>query len=169
MTRFRKLLSVAILSVGLIAAAACSTPSPAPTPIPTAPIPTPTSPAAVADSLALAFITAEEAKQAVDYLDLFSDDAIYMDNGNATSRKLGGEYMRNSRLLVMEIFKHENYAMKFNSYFVSTDGRFIALWGTYRNTGKDGNPASVPVAIILEVKDGKLIREDVYYDSSPFY
>ena len=169
MTHFRKLLSVAILSVGLIAAAACSTPSPAPTPIPTAPIPTPTSPAAVADSLALAFITAEESKQAADYLDLFWDDAIYMDNSNATSRQLGGEYMRNSHSIVIEMFKHENYAMKWNSHFVSADGRFIALSGTYTNTGKDGNPASVPIAVILEVKDGKLIREDVYYDPSPFY
>jgi ketosteroid isomerase-like protein len=92
-----------------------------------------------------------------------------MDNGNATSRKLGVEYMRNSRLLVIEIFKHENYAMKVNSHLVSADGRFIALSGTYTETGKDGNPASVPIAVILEVKDGKLIREDVYYDSSPYY
>jgi limonene-1,2-epoxide hydrolase len=36
-------------------------------------------------------------------------------------------------------------------------------------TGKDGNLASVPIMVILEVKDGKIIREDDYYDGSPFF
>jgi len=78
-------------------------------------------------------------------------------------------YVRNPRGYVIYLFGLKNYAMKMNSYFVSADGRFIALSGTYTNTGKDGNPASVPIEVILEVQDGKLIREDVYYDASPFY
>ncbi len=138
-------------------------------PTATAPIPTPTSPVSAAESLAQAYIAANDGKQAVDYLDLFSDDAVYMDNGNAAAREEGVVYVRNSRTYVIYLFSLKNYAMKMSSHFVSADGRFIALSGTYTNTGKDGNPASVPVAVLLEVKDGKLVREDVYYDSSPFY
>ena len=59
--------------------------------------------------------------------------------------------------------------MKLNSHFVLRDGRFVAVTGTYTTTGKDGNLTSVPIVIILEVIDGKIIREDQYYDNSPFY
>lgn len=162
MNRIHCLFSIIVLSIGLFTVAACYGPA-------TMPAVTPTSPAADAEILAQAFITAIESKQAGNYLDLFSEDAIYMDNGNPFSRKLGGEYMRNSRSFVIDFFKHEDYSEKFDSHFISADGRFIALSGNYTNTGKDGNPATVPIVIILEVKDGMVIREDVYYDSSPFY
>jgi ketosteroid isomerase-like protein len=59
--------------------------------------------------------------------------------------------------------------MKFTSQFVSRDGRFVALNGTYANAGKDGNLASVPIVIILEVRDGRIVREDQYYDNGAFY
>ena len=53
--------------------------------------------------------------------------------------------------------------------FVISTAMFVALNGTYTNIGKDGNLASVAIVIILEVNDGKIIREDWYYDNSPFY
>ncbi len=176
MSRIKYLISAARVGIVLIWATACSSPAPTPTLVPTVPIPTPTallptpvSPVAVAESLAQAYIAANAGKDAVAYLDLFSYDAVYMDNSNATARNEGVVYMRNGRSYVIYLFSLKNYGMKMNSHFVSVDGRFVALSGTYTNTGKDGNPASVPVAVILEVRDGKLIREDVYYDPSPFY
>lgn len=169
-------LLLSLLGILLLGVAACAGPAPVPIPTPTAPMPTPTipvptpvSPVAIAESLAQAFIAANASKDAVAYLDLFSYDAVYMDNGNATARKEGVVYMRNGRSYVIYLFSLKNYGLKMDSHFVSGDGGFIALSGTYTNTGKDGNPASVPIAVILEVKDGKLIREDVYYDPSPFY
>ncbi len=157
--------------VFLLLGGGCAAPAaPTPIPPPTGPILTPTtSPVAVAEDLAQAYITVNEAKDAPAYLDLFSYDAVYMNNSNASARQEGVVYMRNGRTYVIYLFGLKNYAMKMNSHFISTDGRFIALSGIYTNTGKDGNPASVPVEVILEVKDGKLVREDVYYDPSPFY
>ncbi len=160
MTRIKFLIFFTILSLSSVVVVACSSLSPSPTH---------TSPTTVAESIAQAFISAEEAKQAADYLGLFAYEAVFMDNSNATLRKLGGLYVRNSQQHVIDIFKQKNYGVKFSSHFVSEDGRFIALTGIYTNTGKDGNPASVPLEIILEVKDGKIIRQDDYYDSSPFY
>jgi hypothetical protein len=148
--------------MGLVVVVACSSLSPSP-------IPTHTSPITVAESLAQAFISAEEAKQAGDYLGLFAYEAVFMDNGDPFFRKRGVDYIRNSQQYVIQLFQQKNYGVKFSSHFVSEDGRFIALTGIYTNTGKDGNPASVPMEIILEAKDGKIIRQDDYYDSSPFY
>jgi len=160
MTRIKFLIFFTILSMGLVLVVACSSLSPSPTH---------TSQTTVAESIAQAFISSYEAKQAADWLNLFSSEAVFMDNGNATSRKEGVVYIRHSQTYVNYLFSLQNFSMKFSSPFVSEDGRFIALTGTYTYTGKDGNPASVPMEIILEVKDGKIIREDDYYDSSPFY
>jgi ketosteroid isomerase-like protein len=162
MTRIKFLLSFTILSMGLVVVVACSSRTPSG-------VSNQSSPVRVAENLAQAFISSYEAKQAADWLNLFSYEAVFMDNGNPTYRKLGVVYIRNDQIAINHLFSLQNFSMKFSSHFVSEDGRFIALTGTYTYTGKDGNPASVPMEIILEVKDGKIIREDDYYDSSPFY
>ena len=162
MTRIQFFLSFTILSMSLVVVVACSSHTPSG-------VSNQSSPVQVAENLAQAFISSYEAKQAADWLNLFSYEAVFMDNGNATSRKEGVVYIRHSQTYVNYLFSLQNFSMKFSSHFVSEDGRFIALTATYTNTGKDGNPASVPMEIILEVKDGKIIREDDYYDSSPFY
>jgi ketosteroid isomerase-like protein len=123
----------------------------------------------VADYIAHAFIAAEETKQAVDYLALFSDDALFMDNSNASMRERGPDLMRNGQGFVIYLFQQEDWRIKFNSHFIADDGRYIALSGTWTDTGKNGNLVSVPIQIILEVRDGKIVRQDDYYDSDPYY
>jgi ketosteroid isomerase-like protein len=167
MTRKQFLLLFVGLSLLNVMAAACSGLSPSPTP--TLPPPTPTSPIPATESLAQAFVTTYEAKQAADWLALFSNDALFMDNGNPAARKEGVMYMRDQHTYVKYLFALPHFSMKFSSHFVSDDGRFIALSGTYTFTDKKGEIASVPIMIILEVKDGKIVREDDYYDGSPFF
>ncbi len=157
----------AILSISLLLFVACSGISPTATA--TLPPPTATAVISVVEDLARAFISAYESEQATDYLALFSYEAIFMDNSTPYRSDVMADLVRNSRTYVNNLFKNTNFGMKLNSHFVSRDGRFIALTGTYTNTGKDGNLASVPTVIILEVKDGKIIREDWYYDNGPFY
>lgn len=157
----------AILSMSLLLLVACSSMSPAATATP--PPPTATAVISVVEDLAQAFISAYEAEQAADYLALFSNEAIFMDNSTPYRNDVVAIPMRNSSSEVSHIFKNTNFEMKFNFHFVSRDGRFVALTGTYTNTGKDGNLASVPIVIILEVEDGKIMREDQYYDNSLFY
>jgi ketosteroid isomerase-like protein len=162
MNRIKFHLILIILSMSFVMLVACTAPSPSAS--------SSSSPAVQdAERIAQAFISSYEAENAPDWLKLFSRDALFMDNGNATSRQEGAVYMRDNETYVNYLFQLKNFSMKFSSYFVSADGRFIALTSTYTNTGKDGNPASVPMQIILELKDGMIIREDDYYDSDPFY
>ncbi len=149
-----------IFSVGLFLVPACSGASP-----------TTSNPSAVAaaENVAQAFITAEETKSASDYLELFSNDALFMDNSNATMRERGPDLMRLSQTYVKYLFDQTKFAIKFNAHFISQDGRFITLTGAYTNAGKDGNLASVPICVVLEVKGGKIVRQDDYYDSGPYY
>jgi hypothetical protein len=152
---------------------ACGTP--AKTPITPAPIPTQLPPITATEvisdieDLSQVFISAYASEQAADYLALFSYDAIFMDNSTPFRSSVEADLIRNSESYVNNLFKTTNFGMKLNSHFISRDGRFVALTGTYTNTGKDGNLASVPIVIILEVKDGKILREDWYYDNSTFY
>ncbi len=153
------------LTMAVLLLTACSMPPTTPVP----PTPTGTAVIPVVQDLAKAFVSAYETEQAADYLALFSYDAIYMDNSTPFRTEEVVIPVRNSRTYVNHLFKTMNFGMKLNSHFVSKDGRFVALTGTYTNTGKDGNPASVPIVIVLEVKDGKIMREDWYYDNSLFY
>lgn len=160
------------LTLAVVLLAACGIPAATlvpPTPTPTQMPPTATAVISVVEDLAQAFISAYESEQAADYLSLFSYEAIFMDNSTPFRNDVVADLVRNSRSYVNYLFKNTNFGMKLNSHFVSRDGRFVALTGTYTNTGKDGNLASVPIVIILEVKDGKIMREDWYYDNSPFY
>jgi hypothetical protein len=133
------------------------------------PLPTTTADISVVQNLAEAYISAIGSKQASDYLALYSYDAIFLDS--STPYRSSGLYdlVRNSQNYVINLFKNTNFGMKLDSYVVSRDGRFIVLTGTYTNMGKDGNLSSVPIIIILEVKDGKIIRDDWYYDNNSFY
>jgi len=154
------------LTLAILLLAACGMPSTIPTRMLP---PTATAEISVVEEFAQAFIAAYESEQATDYLALFSYEAIFMDNSTPFRSYVVADLIRNSGSYVNNLFKNTNFGMKLNYHFVSRDGRFVALTGTYTNTGKDGNLASVPIVIILEVIDGKIIREDQYYDNSPFY
>jgi ketosteroid isomerase-like protein len=118
---------------------------------------------ASAFALAAAYASAYEAKDAVVYLALFSRDADYVDFGVQVHAKI--------RLLkdgLLRSFQREQFRLIIHSTFVSSDGRFAALQGTYHDTGRAGDPASVPIASILEFRDGAIVKESLYYDGSLF-
>ena len=116
-----------------------------------------------AATLAAAYAAAYEVKDASAYLSLFSDDADYFDYAvqvHARIKKLKGELRRS--------FQREEFDLTFHSSFVSSDGRFAALKGTYSDLARSGDRSSVPLAAILEFQDGKIIKEILYYDGSLF-
>jgi hypothetical protein len=133
------------------------------------PLPTTTADISVVQYLAEAYISAIGSKQASDYLALYSYEAIFLDSSTPYRSSVLYDLVRNSQNYVINLFKNTNFGMKLDSYVVARDGRFIVLTGTYTNMGKDGNLSSVSIIIILEVKDGKIIRDDWYYDNSSFY
>jgi len=116
-----------------------------------------------ASTLAAAYAAAYEAKDAAAYLSLFSNDADYFDFAvqiHARIKQLREELRRS--------FQREEFDLAFHSSFVSSNGRFAALKGTYSDLARSGDRSSVPLAAILEFQDGKIIKEILYYDGSLF-
>jgi hypothetical protein len=153
-----------LLTIGLLTS--CTKPSTIPTEYPQ---PTTTADISVVQNLAEAYISAIGLKQASDYLALYSYDAILMDSSTPYRSDWLYDLARNSTNYIINLFENTSFGMKLDYYVVSRDGRFIVLTGTYTNIGKDGNLSSVPITIILEVKDGEIIRDDWYYNNSSFY
>lgn len=120
------------------------------------------------EELVKAFITAYETKNTKQYLALFDKDAIYMAQGDPGMRSVGEMYVRNLTTPIAETFNEPTFQVKFESYFISVDGAKAALTTIYTNKDSTGNPTSVPMVIILEIRDGKIVREDDYYDFTPF-
>ena len=123
----------------------------------------PTSTAPVADSLTTAYVSAYERKDARAYLSLFSTDADYADYAVQVHAKIGA--LRDE---LFHSFARETFRHLIRSFFVSTDGRFAALQGTYTDTARSGDPVSVPIVSVLEFRDRKIVKESLYYDGSPF-
>jgi hypothetical protein len=118
---------------------------------------------ATAHNLATAYAAAYEAKDAVAYLSLFSKDADYFDFGVQVHAKIKTlkEELRRS-------FRREEFRLAVHSIFVSSDGGFATLRGTYTDTARSVYPASVPIASILEIRSGQIHKEYLYYDGSLF-
>ena len=115
------------------------------------------------DSLLNAYISAYQAKDARAYLSLFSQDADYVDFAvqvHAKISQLKGE--------LASSFHRESFRLVFHSSFLSADGKSAALQGTYNDSARGGEPASVPIASFLQIAKGKITREAIYYDGSLF-
>ena len=125
--------------------------------------PKPPSEGKTIQSLVTDYASAYRAKDAAAYLSLFSKDAVYFDYGVQVHKKIKQlkEELRHS-------FQREEFRLEINSFFVSSDGRFAALMGTYTDTEKSGRRISVPIVSILELHNDEITKESLYYDGTDF-
>ncbi|MBN2556911.1 MAG: nuclear transport factor 2 family protein [Anaerolineales bacterium] len=130
---------------------------------PTDASPEKSSPEGRASILAAAYASAYAAKDASAYLALFSDEADYFDFAVQIHARI-----KQLRIELRRSFQREEFDLAFHSSFVSSDGRFAALKGTYSDLARSGDRSSVPLAAMLEFRDGKIIKEILYYDGSLF-
>jgi ketosteroid isomerase-like protein len=121
------------------------------------------SPFVIAESVAGSYVSAYEAKDVRAYLSLFSKDADYVDYGVQVHAKIS-----DLREELLRSFKRKTFQLHIRSFFVSADGRFAALQGTYTDTARSGDVASVPIVSVLEFRDGRIFKESLYYDGSLF-
>ncbi len=150
------------LSVFLLLAVACNEAQPASTLI--SPTSTP-SPASAAEIIAQQYATASDTKNADLYLSLFSADAVTMDYGV----NYGPFRITDIRDDVYAFFADKYSQFTVKSFFVSADGRFAAVEGIYTDWIRGGNNTiSAPCLAILEIKDGKIVKESLYYNGAPF-
>ena len=116
-----------------------------------------------AEELVKAYIAAYETKDATAYLSLFSKGAVYVDFAVQVHAKI-----RQLKEELVSSFRRQGFQFSIRSYFVSVDGRLAALQGRYRDSLRSGQSASVPIASFLEIHEGKITREALYYDGSQF-
>jgi steroid delta-isomerase-like uncharacterized protein len=120
--------------------------------------------AARTEALVKEWVSAYEAKEADRFLALYADDLYYADH--AIGAFIEGKDGWSSG--VRSTFPEEAFAVKVTSYFVSPDGRHAAVEGVYSDSDRQGRVVSVPMAAILEFKEGKIVRETDYYDAGSF-
>jgi len=123
----------------------------------------PRSPSNVAESLVQAYISAYQAKDARAYLSLFSKDADYIDYAVQVHAKIN--HLKDE---LASSFRREGFRFSIHSFFISADGQFAALQGTYVDSARSGESTSAPVASLLQISEGKIVREALYYDGSLF-
>jgi steroid delta-isomerase-like uncharacterized protein len=116
------------------------------------------------EALVKEWITAYEAKDVDRFIALYADDIYYADW--AIGAFIEGKDGWSSG--VRNTFPEEAFAFKSASSFVSADGRFATVEGRYSDDDSEGRVVTVPMATVLEFKDGKIVKETDYYDGSAF-
>jgi len=144
-------------SSSVTAAPTCPPVEPAPTCPPAEPVPTcpPLVPAASsqpdkdiaeAESLVQGYISAWANKDPDEYLSLWSED---------------GTWIR------ADLTRGDSETF-IDSYFISQDGRRAALQGRVTVLIKDGEPVTVPAAIIFDFEDGQIVHGELYHDDDAY-
>jgi hypothetical protein len=101
-----------------------------------------------------AYATQDDANK---FISLFGDDAEWMDWGEPMFKESGPQKIKDMEEIIRS--SAHTFKVKITSYFISPDERFAALEGLLTDHGK-----TVPSAVILEFKDGKIHRETWYHD-----
>jgi len=117
----------------------------------------------VAESLVGEYISAYRTKDVRAYVSLFSKEADYIDYAVQVHAKIS-----QLREELASSFRRTGFRFVIHSSFISADGRFAALQGTYSDSARSGEPASVPIASLLEMSGDKITKEALYYDGSLF-
>jgi ketosteroid isomerase-like protein len=111
------------------------------------------------------WIAGNEASDADALLSLYSDDIVWMDYGYND-----GPYHK----AVLTGAVHEWLDVKMlkvevKSYIITWDGHFAVIQAIYsEKDGMTGKWVSTSAVAILEFKDGKIIKETWYYNTSKF-
>ena len=160
-----RLFQVAGLILALLLLAGCG----APPPLPATPTPGPTAtpspdPAAETQVLVQGWVDAYNALDADKFMLYFAEDAVYLD----MAMRDFGTYTRDMLdRSVHSTFRQEGFKVEITSFFVSPDGKSAAAEGTYYDVNKAGKQVAMPFVIILEIQNGKIIKETDYYDRTP--
>jgi steroid delta-isomerase-like uncharacterized protein len=109
-----------------------------------------------------AYIEAWQAQDLDALMDVYTDDVVFVD-------ETFGDYIEGKD----RVRSMYSYIIKFADpdgkdvfvRFVSPDGKWAASTGEWVGTNFNGNRFDLPTALIHEYRDGKIVRETVYYAS----
>jgi len=127
----------------------------------------PTAQTAIAEATATIskWLSAFNGRNAASFLSFYAGDAKYVDVVSPRWR-----VMTKSRLAadVASRFPRSEFASKLEpepgspideAFFVSADGRFAAVQGTYADETSGGAPVDQPMLVILELRAGQIVRQ----------
>jgi len=123
------------------------------------------------DAEAIAAVEANEeaysdaffAKDVDALMDTFADDVVFVDQtfGDHLEGKNAVKAMYATALRMTD-----PELSKVTHRFVAADGTFAALESVWIGTNVSGKPFELPLVSIHEYRDGKIVREAMYYASS---
>ena len=113
-----------------------------------------------------AYIDAFFAKDLDAVMDTFADDAVFIDEtfGDHLEGKVAVETMYTGVLAMVDPELSE-----VTDHFVAADGTFAAGEFVWIGTNFHGEPFELPLVSIHEYRDGKIVREAIYYASPNAY
>jgi ketosteroid isomerase-like protein len=113
-----------------------------------------------------AYIDAFYAQDLDAFMDTFTDDAVFIDEtfGDYFEGKAAIKSMYRNVITFADPEQSEVVDL-----FVAEDGTFAGQAAEWIGTNFYGNPFDLPTAVIHEYRDGKIVKETIYYASPDAY
>ncbi len=111
-----------------------------------------------------AFTRALEAKDIERIVGHYTEDAVFVSCPGKAARTLQGREALRSMFRGMFRSPESQFHV---SWVLSSGGRAAAEWTFIRPDPQDGRRQTIYGASIFELRDGKVVRETIYYDHQP--
>ena len=95
------------------------------------------------------------------YMSYYSESLTYL---NVAIKDFGTITYDDFNTNTHDDFRQEGCDIEFNLFFISPDGKSVAIEGTYNTRNRSGRQVSILIAIILEIQNGKIVRQTDYLD-----
>lgn len=151
--RTKRCLIYFLVGFFLISCTAVSPATPTETPIPTA------NPSNNIEQVVKDYREANETRNLVKIISLFAENAIFEDPAYGdyfTNREKIGEMYR-------WLYSLPDVKLETTSSFISDDGRYAVVEWVWSGT-HESQPYSTRGVSILEIEEGKIVHETIYYD-----
>jgi ketosteroid isomerase-like protein len=107
------------------------------------------------------WMNAHQSLDADKLMSCYAEDVVYL---NVVIKDFGTVTYDGLNKSIRKDFQKDGFRMELVSSFISPDGKFAAIQGTYYDLNSAGRQISMPIAIVLEFRDGEIVKETDYFD-----
>lgn len=111
------------------------------------------------------FMAALQTKDVEEILTFYAEDFTYL---NVTILDWGEIALADYQRVLRSGYAANDGIFIADAYFLAPDQNGAALSGTYTAVDKNGNIAAVPMVMVIEIRDNKIIRQTDYLDGVRF-
>lgn len=113
------------------------------------------------NKLVQGWMDAYQEKDVEEFMSYYDEDMQYL---NVVIKDFGTVTFDGLSKSIRNDLLDDDSGWEFVSFFVDSNGNFAVIEGMYYELNRSDKQVSIPIAIVLEIRNGKIIRQTDYFD-----